>query len=215
MRGYGGSRFSRSTVFAGTWGGGGCVRETLACGKQGRLPYTLCTSGFSVGREYLILKNCCESKILFITTRMSHPPRVPPLIPLDKPVIYFLTICTVERSKSSLDNHLFYEAFCSTLKNILHWHVYAYIIMPDHIHFLLSPKQRDEPVNVFSTLLKRGINQSLISKIQWQRGSFDRILRKDEFIEQKWEYMQQNPVRLNLVSHSSQWPWISKFIRNV
>jgi len=40
----------------------------------------------------------------------------------------------------------------------------------------------------------------------WQPGFFDHVLRNDESYGQKWEYVQENPVRARLVQWPDQWP---------
>jgi len=42
--------------------------------------------------------------------------------------------------------------------------------------------------------------------IHWQPGFFDHVLRNDESYGQKWEYVQENPVRARLVQWPDQWP---------
>jgi putative transposase len=42
---------------------------------------------------------------------------------------------------------------------------------------------------------------------QWQTGSFDRLLRRDESAQAKWEYIRENPVRKKLVKDWRDWPF--------
>jgi REP-associated tyrosine transposase len=42
---------------------------------------------------------------------------------------------------------------------------------------------------------------------QWQSGCFDRLLRSDESLHEKWLYVQDNPVRAGLVKSSADWPY--------
>lgn len=42
---------------------------------------------------------------------------------------------------------------------------------------------------------------------RWQEGCFDRLLRSDESLSDKWEYLRQNPVRAGLVSTPEEWPY--------
>jgi len=42
----------------------------------------------------------------------------------------------------------------------------------------------------------------------WQRESFDHILRSEEKLTEKGEYIANNPVRAGLVSTSDEWPWL-------
>ena len=42
----------------------------------------------------------------------------------------------------------------------------------------------------------------------WQRESFDRVLRREESIHAKVEYMVQNPVRAGLVQDAMEYRWL-------
>ncbi len=42
----------------------------------------------------------------------------------------------------------------------------------------------------------------------WQRESFDRVLRREESIHAKVEYMVQNPVRAGLVHNAIEYRWL-------
>ena len=42
----------------------------------------------------------------------------------------------------------------------------------------------------------------------WQRESFDRLLRREESIRAKVEYMVQNPVRAGLVRTAEEYRWL-------
>ena len=40
----------------------------------------------------------------------------------------------------------------------------------------------------------------------WQRDYFDRYLRSSESYSEKWQYVEQNPVRAGLVGRVEDWP---------
>jgi hypothetical protein len=42
----------------------------------------------------------------------------------------------------------------------------------------------------------------------WQDESFDHVLRSDESLKQKLEYIRQNPVRQGLVKKSEDYKWL-------
>jgi hypothetical protein len=42
----------------------------------------------------------------------------------------------------------------------------------------------------------------------WQRESFDRVLRREESVHAKVEYMVQNPVRAGLVKTAAEYVWL-------
>jgi hypothetical protein len=41
----------------------------------------------------------------------------------------------------------------------------------------------------------------------WQADYFDRYLRSSESYSQKWDYVEQNPVRAGLVERFEDWPY--------
>lgn len=137
---------------------------------------------------------------------MAHPPRIPVLLPQEISIIYFVTIC-VENRQRVLDNSKAMNAFYVAINRLQRWMIHAAVLMPDHIHLLASPHERNESVSHLSGALKRWIRHELKASWQWQAGSFDRLLRKEERIEDKWNYMRENPVRAALVKHGVDWPY--------
>jgi putative transposase len=124
---------------------------------------------------------------------MGHPPRVPVLLGLDQSVIYFVTFC-VEGRRHVLDNDDAFAAFRQAIAR-LEWHIIAAVVMPDHVHLLAGPRHRDAAVGSLSAAIKRAIRKRLDAAWTWQPGCFDRLLRREESAEEKWEYIRENPVR--------------------
>jgi len=137
---------------------------------------------------------------------MGHPPRVPVWIGWEKSVIYFVTICVAHR-KPVLANNAAFSAFKRAVARLRHWKVLAAVLMPDHLHLVVAPEDRDAKVGNFSGALKRWIREELGASWKWQPGCFDRLLRSDESLHEKWRYLQENPVRAGLVSNSGDWPY--------
>jgi REP element-mobilizing transposase RayT len=138
---------------------------------------------------------------------MGHPPRVPVWIGWEKSVIYFITICVADR-KSVLANNAAFSAFKRAVARLRHWKVLAAVVMPDHLHVIAAPtRDRDAKVGNFSGALKRWIREELGASWKWQPGCFDRLMRSDESLHEKWLYLQENPVRAGLVSNSGDWPY--------
>jgi len=138
---------------------------------------------------------------------MGHPPRVPVWIGWEKSVIYFITICVADR-KLVLANNAAFSAFKRAVARLRHWKVLAAVVMPDHLHVIAAPtRDRDAKVGNFSGALKRWIREELGASWKWQPGCFDRLMRSDESLHEKWLYLQENPVRAGLVSNSGDWPY--------
>ena len=114
------------------------------------------------------------------------------------------------------------EASDAILQHCLHdnckrYDLHAAVVMPDHIHLLLTPL-RDEKGWPYSlpVILKqlkgtsaRSVNKLLKSNGPvWQEESFDHILRSQESFEKKLEYLRQNPVRRGLVKNPEDYKWL-------
>jgi putative transposase len=136
---------------------------------------------------------------------MGHPPRIPVLLGLDQSIIYFVTFC-VEGRRHVLDNDDAFAAFRQAIAR-LDWHVLAAVLMPDHVHLLAGPSDRDAAVGELSAAIKRRMRKALNAPWAWQPGCFDRLLRREESAEEKWNYIRENPVRAGLVPHWSDWPY--------
>ena len=86
--------------------------------------------------------------------------------------------------------------------------LHAYVLMPDHIHLLVS----FPPEKILSQVVglwKRGLSRT--HGISWQRNFFEHRLRNDESIQQKSDYLLNNPVRAGLINDAMAWPytWLS------
>ncbi|MGA2138940.1 MAG: transposase [Verrucomicrobiia bacterium] len=141
---------------------------------------------------------------------MPHLSRIPVWLPQDKAVVYFLTIC-VQNRQPVLANPSAITALKAAIHGIKRWHVIAAVLMPDHLHTLVSPLDREAPVGEFVALLKRKMRKELGAKWNWQSSSFDHLLRSDESTQQKWDYMRENPVRGGLVKRWEDWPYAIGF----
>lgn len=79
--------------------------------------------------------------------------------------------------------------------------------MPDHLHALVAPRDRDAKITQYSAGLKRQVRRQTQAEWKWQDGVFDRLLRREESAEAKWVYMRENPVRAGLVGRWEDWPY--------
>jgi putative transposase len=145
---------------------------------------------------------------------MGEPPRLSPiLLPWEKSIIYFATVCVKDRRKV-LANETVFEAIKATIAQLQKWYVLSATIMPDHVHLIVSPvEERELSIGDFSTGFKRLLRKNLSSQPwEWQRGCFDRLLRSDENLTNKWRYVQDNPVRHGFVQKAEDWPYQLDFV---
>jgi len=119
--------------------------------------------------------------------------------------LYFITFRTIS-NKLSIDEQKL------VLDNIIkgdnkYYSLIATIVMPDHVHLIIKPKKEYN----LSKILK-GIKGSTARDINlirkrngsiWQGESFDRIIRNQDELIEKLNYMANNPVKNSL----TQDPW--------
>jgi REP element-mobilizing transposase RayT len=96
-------------------------------------------------------------------------------------------------------------------------HLYAAVIMPDHVHLLFLPlrDENDRPfamVDILQCLKSttaHRINKLLhVAGPVWEEESFDHVLRSDESLQEKCEYIRQNPVKAGLVARPQDYRWL-------
>ena len=147
---------------------------------------------------------------------MAETPRLSEItLPEEKSIIYFVTLCVKDRRKV-LANAKMFDAIKTAIQELRRWDVLAAVIMPEHVHFIVGPREdRGLSIGDFATGLKRLVRKSLGSqRWEWQRGSFDHLLRSDENLESKWIYVQDNPVRHGLVQRAENWPYYLDFVND-
>jgi len=137
---------------------------------------------------------------------MGHPPRIPVWLRSDQRVIYFVTICVMDR-KPVLANQRTFRALRNVAEKLQDWTLIAAVLMPDHLHVIVAPKDRDFRVGNFAGALKRWMRKELEASWTWQPGSFDRLLRSGDSLQAKWLYLEENPVRAGLVKRPEDWPY--------
>jgi putative transposase len=111
--------------------------------------------------------------------------------------------------------------------------LWAYVIMPEHVHVIVCPKAAEYEVRLIRTALKTPVhrkalpyfrrnNSDLWAKLRdeqpngavhyrfWQRGGgYDRNITEPATLIGMIEYIHQNPVRRGLVRISTDWVWSS------
>ena len=80
------------------------------------------------------------------------------MLPWDCRVIYFLTVCVIPRH-NVLANDAAWRALRQTLRRLDKWNIYCVLVMPDHVHLLSAPLERELSVAAFLKWLKRWFNE--------------------------------------------------------
>jgi putative transposase len=140
-----------------------------------------------------------------IRKRLPHD--VPPWVDPSK-AHYFVTACCKQRGKNQLAYPRVANGLLETVKHRNAkgiWFAHLAVVMPDHVHLLLSfpPEQR---IQIVVSKWKEWTAKDL--KIEWQRDFFEHRLRKEESLREKADYILANPVRAGLAARYEAWPFV-------
>ena len=114
------------------------------------------------------------------------------------------------------------------LESILHHHrqhryyLYAACVMPDHVHMLIEPqieKTDDSGKPIFQKLTSilhtlksytaHEINKlSIRSGAVWQKESHDRLIRSESDLQEKYQYICDNPWSEGLIDEGKPYRWV-------
>jgi putative transposase len=111
--------------------------------------------------------------------------------------------------------------------------LWAYVIMPEHVHIVIWPTEQQYEMRLIRTALKTPVQRKALAYLRhyapgflerlkdrqpngkihyrfWQRGGgYDRNIVEPETVRTMIDYIHNNPVRRGLVSQPTDWPWSS------
>ncbi|MGB8131736.1 MAG: transposase [Candidatus Angelobacter sp.] len=91
------------------------------------------------------------------------------------------------------------------------------VVMADHVHMIFTPLENEkqetfsfeEIVGAIKGASSHSVNKTLKrSGTVWQDESFDHVIRHADSLEQKIQYVRENPVRKRLVSRPEDYKWL-------
>jgi len=128
-----------------------------------------------------------------------------------------ITICT-KNKKPIFSNTEIAQGISKLLKEIAYSNnipIYAYCIMPDHIHLLLSASEKKgivEFIAEFKSLSTRLAWNYNMQGVIWQKSFYDHFLRKGEDIKEVAIYILNNPVRKGIVQEWNEYKFSGSFV---
>ncbi len=88
--------------------------------------------------------------------------------------------------------------------------IYAYVLMPEHVHLLIN-----EPSSILLAQLVKALKQTTSRKLKgererfWQERCFDGNIRGESARSEVIRYIHRNPVKRGLVVSPEQYKWSS------
>lgn len=109
-----------------------------------------------------------------------------------------------------------YAVYLNKLKEAAEKHnveIHAYVLMTNHVHLLMTPKQRDAISKVMQNLGRyyvRYINNNYHRSGTLWEGRFKSTIVADErYLLTLYRYIELNPVRAKMVENPADYPWSS------
>jgi putative transposase len=110
-------------------------------------------------------------------------------------------------------DYLFYLDTLAEQAEKVHCRIHAYVLMTNHVHLLLTPKEEDSAALLMKHLGQRYvqfINRSYRRSGTLWEGRFKSCLAQDEtYVLTCHRYIELNPVRANMVDHPGDYRWSS------
>ena len=126
--------------------------------------------------------------------------------------IYHITICTHQRQPffANWQTGRLVVRELKRLQDECHAESLAWVLMPDHIHWLMQLGESaslTDMLRLFKGRSARIVNKSLEREGRlWQRGFNEHALREEEDIRHIARYIVANPLRGRLVSRIADYP---------
>jgi len=138
---------------------------------------------------------------------------------------HFVTFCCYHRRRllTTDESRRIFESALDRVRRSFRLRVYGYVVMPQHVHILLSEPQRDTLADALKSL-KQGVSRRLLPKIGgplqpafglsgerhfWQKRYYDFNIRNYPQFVEKLRYIHRNPVKAGLCERPEKWEWSS------
>ena len=136
---------------------------------------------------------------------------------------YFITIVTEGRQPILIDNITLLRDSFKRSKQRYNYHIDAIIILPDHMHMIMTPKNPHDYSKIITHIkrsfvygldnnLKEEAKEKLTSSSYhrklsgiWQKRFYEHTIRDEKDWLEKMNYIQHNAVKHELVDDWNQW----------
>lgn len=105
---------------------------------------------------------------------------------------------------------------CCLKQNGIRFDLHAAVVMPDHVHLIYSPLRGEDGWSYTLPEIMKSIKGRSARQINvalrrtgpvWQEEFFDHVLRSNDSLVDRVEYVCQNPVRAGLVRTEAEYSW--------
>jgi putative transposase len=109
-----------------------------------------------------------------------------------------------------------YKAYLAFLKDAAIKHqvaIHAFVLMTNHVHLLMTPAGEQGASRMMQALGRKYVQYFNFthgrSGTLWEGRYKSTVVDADNYLLTVYRYIELNPVRANMVSHASEYPWSS------
>ncbi|MEP6645209.1 MAG: transposase [Acidobacteriaceae bacterium] len=128
--------------------------------------------------------------------------------------LHFVTFSCYHRQALLADPNA-RDVFLEILETVRQWYgcwILGYVVMPEHVHLLLSEPERKNLALVLQ-MLKQMVSRRLLGGSAesplWQKRYYDFNVWSERKQVEKLKYIHRNPVKRGLVTFPEDWLWSS------
>ena len=127
--------------------------------------------------------------------------------------VYFITAVTHNRQPILVDMFAAFWQSVETSRTRQPFDLAAWVVMPDHVHMIVDPKDSDlsnlvrriKLASAYQYRLQRGLHSAKV----WQPRFWDHIIRDQADMNRHIDYIHYNPVKHGLVASPRSWQYSS------
>ena len=111
------------------------------------------------------------------------------------------------------DDYQFYLHYLGEYARDFGCDIHAYVLMPNHVHLLLTPKEADGAARMMKHLGQRYVQY--VNRINdrtgtlWEGRFRSCLTQSDDYVLACYRYIELNPARAGMVTHPRQYRWSS------
>lgn len=112
------------------------------------------------------------------------------------------------------DDYRYFISLIAQAKKKYGCNLYSYVLMPNHVHFILEPIEQAENLHKFIKLLAQKYAQHSNKKYKrtgtlWEGRFKSSPISEDSYLLTCGRYIEMNPVRAGIVKDAAQYKWSS------
>ena len=144
---------------------------------------------------------------------------------------YFITVVTHRRNPILIENlALLRKAFQYSKSKYL-YRIEAIVILPDHFHMIISPRDAEEYPKIVSSIKRyfsRYCDPKYYADLEqsksrsergmkpiWQKRFYEHTIRNEKDFQEKMKYIYENPVKHLYANDPKQWKYSSFYRKHV